>query len=69
MLPSKVQLDISSVHARPTRRPSAYEEHKSNLKKLLRHRQKQIQAKREKITQNVKIKKSSNQVNTIYIYH
>ena len=33
MFPAKVLADLSSVHGRPTKRPSTYEQHKANLKK------------------------------------
>ena len=62
MFPAKVLADLSSVHGRPSKKPSAYEEHKSNLKKLLRQRQKQMQEKRIKESQHVKSKASQSEV-------
>ena len=62
MFPAKVLADLTSVHGRPSKKPSAYEEHKSNLKKLLRQRQKQMQEKRVKVSQNVKLKSSHSEV-------
>ena len=62
MFPAKVLADLTSVHSRPSKKPSAYEEHKSNLKKLLRQRQKQMQEKRIKVSQNTKLKASQSEV-------
>ena len=58
MFPAKVLADLSSVHARPSKKPSAYEEHKSNLKKLFLQRQKQMQEKRIKASENINASQS-----------
>ena len=62
MFPAKVLADLSSVHGRPTKRPNAYEQHKANLKKLLRQRQKQIQERRNKPRSNIKSTTSPDEV-------
>ena len=62
MFPAKVLADLSSVHGRPSKRPSSYEQHKANLKKLLRQRQKQMQERRNKLVTDIKSTTSPNKV-------
>ena len=62
MFPAKVLADLSSVHGRPSKRPSSYEQHKANLKKLLRQRQKQMQERRTKLVTDIKSTTSPNKV-------
>ena len=62
MFPAKVLADLSSVHGRPSKRPSSYEQHKANLKKLLRQRQKQMQERRTKLVSDIKSTTSPNKV-------
>ena len=65
MFPKEVLADLSSVHARPSKKPSAYEEHKSNLKKLMRQRQKQMKEKIINDNQDMNLKTSEIKVNNI----
>ena len=62
MFPAKVLADLSSVHGRPSKRPSSYEQHKANLKKLLRQRQKQMQERRNKLVTDIKSTTTPNKV-------
>ena len=62
MFPAKVLADLSSVHGRPSKRPSSYEQHKANLKKLLRQRQKQMQERRNKLETGINSTTSPNKV-------
>ena len=62
MFPAKVLADLSSVHGRPSKRPSSYEQHKANLKKLLRQRQKQMQERRTKLVSDMKSTTAANKV-------
>ena len=55
MFPPKI-LDLSRVDTRPTKKPSSYEKHKSNLKRLLRERQRQIQGQRINAPKTTKIR-------------
>ena len=70
MFPAKVLADLSSVHGRPTKRPNSYEQHKANLKKLLRQRQKQILERRNKQRSDIKSTTSPNEVriNNLYMF-
>ena len=62
MFPAKVLADLSSVHSRPAKKPSSYEQHKANLKKLMRQRQKQMQERRNKVLSDTKMTTSTNEV-------
>ena len=70
MFPAKVLADLSSVHGRPTKRPSTYEQHKANLKKLMRQRQKQMQERRNKLSLDVQSTTSPDEVriNIQYVF-
>ena len=62
MFPPKI-LDLSRLHTRPSKRPSSYEEHKANLKKLWRQRQKQMQDQSLNSPKDIDTKLPTKQVN------
>ena len=67
MFPAKVLADLSSVHGRPSKRPSSYEQHKANLKKLLRQRKKQMEERKKQLAAEIKSTTTPNEVRVVIV--